>query len=315
MTPEQKIAQVLKQIRDEAAINPDPRLMKFNLNNYIVGAGILTDDEERRILLKLKKEGVIDLRLSQYKNTEPKEIVVVSSDEARMFLESVYYWVEILEGFEEKYKAYSPYLEAAKVKVKKANHDKSYVDSKDTKNLVNVSGDYVAGDKIGRDKNTNLPESNWLSKYWWQLLIAVVSGVIVFLITQGKISTLFNLPITQVSPTRSSLATSTVHVWDILSKNESFNTSLERQTFFDSFKGAITDGAGSFIDISKTSDTYYVFMQIGKYPVACSFTNVDAQVERNLMLLKKGDKISFSGTFANSSLNNVAWYITNCTLL
>jgi len=44
MTPEEKIAKVLKQIKDEAAINPEPHLMKFDFNYHVVGSGILSED-------------------------------------------------------------------------------------------------------------------------------------------------------------------------------------------------------------------------------------------------------------------------------
>jgi hypothetical protein len=123
MSPEEKIAKVLKQIKNEAAINPDPRLMKFELNNFIVGAGILTDDEERRILLKLEKEGVIGLRLSQYRDTQPKEVSVISSYEGERFMTSPYYWVEMLDGFDEKYEIFSKYLVPEKTKRTKWRSD------------------------------------------------------------------------------------------------------------------------------------------------------------------------------------------------
>ncbi len=123
MSPEEKIAKVLKQIKNEAAINPDPRLMNFELNNHIVGAGILTDDEERRILLKLEKEGVIGLRLSQHKDTQPKEVSVISSYEGERFMTSPYYWVEMLDGFDEKYEIFSKYLVSEKTKRTKWRSD------------------------------------------------------------------------------------------------------------------------------------------------------------------------------------------------
>lgn len=70
MTPEEKIARVLEQIKNDSAINPDPKLIRFDLNYDVVGAGILSEDEERRILFKLEKEGVIKLRLSQFKGKD-----------------------------------------------------------------------------------------------------------------------------------------------------------------------------------------------------------------------------------------------------
>lgn len=121
MTPEEKIAKVLKQIKDEAAINPDPHLMKFNFNYSVVGSGILSEDEERRILFKLEKEGVIELRLSQYKDNKSKKITVVSSADGEKYVTNPYYWVEILEGFEDVYNNYSSHLDSTQSKKKRVN--------------------------------------------------------------------------------------------------------------------------------------------------------------------------------------------------
>ena len=265
----------------------------------------------------MEKEGVIDLRLSQHKNIEPKEIVVVSSDEARRFLESTYYWVEILEGFEEKYKAYSTYLELTKGKPKEANHDELHVDGKDTKNFLNVSGDYVVGDKIGRDKNTALPESNWLSKYWWSLIIPVVVIVVAFMITEGRFPQAFNFLQSRLDFTlenNTTLATTTRNISDILSKNNNLGTTLEQKSFLENYKDSEVYGLGFFTNIDEVGETYYVFMNVGNNPVACAFSS-DNETRQKLLLLKRGDRVSFSGTFTVANLNGVAWYIKDCNLL
>ena len=57
MSPKRKIAQVLRDIKENSEINPDKKWVEFKLNTSVVGAGILSADEERRILLKLQKEG------------------------------------------------------------------------------------------------------------------------------------------------------------------------------------------------------------------------------------------------------------------
>lgn len=64
MNFKQKIAKVLKHIKEESEINFDSNWIefKFNLNSWgesLIGAGILSADEERRILLKLQKERII----------------------------------------------------------------------------------------------------------------------------------------------------------------------------------------------------------------------------------------------------------------
>lgn len=59
MEPQEKICKVLKYIKDQSEINADPTIMTFNFNTRLVGTGIVSGDEERRILHKLEKEGVI----------------------------------------------------------------------------------------------------------------------------------------------------------------------------------------------------------------------------------------------------------------
>lgn len=114
MKPEEKIAKILEQIHNDSVINPDPQWVRFDFNYNMVGAGILSENEERRILFKLRKEGVIELCLSQFEDKEPKEISVISSEHGRKFLLSSYYQIELLDGFEEKYKAFIKYLKVDK---------------------------------------------------------------------------------------------------------------------------------------------------------------------------------------------------------
>lgn len=61
MTSNEKICQILKDIKEQSEINPNPKFVDFKFNFHIVGAGILVADEERRILLKLENEKVIKL--------------------------------------------------------------------------------------------------------------------------------------------------------------------------------------------------------------------------------------------------------------
>ncbi len=195
MTPEQKIAKVFKQIKDESAINPDSSWMKFDFNYYVVGAGILSEDEERRILLKLEKEEIIKLYLSQYESNEPKQVAVISSMDGEKFLTSPFYWVKILEDFEEKYKIYSPHLQPTKVEVKKKQKmNKHKAGYENNKNPLTISGDYIAGDKVGRDKNIK-PDSKgskWLEKHWFPtLLFSILAIVIGYIITTGEFPKLF----------------------------------------------------------------------------------------------------------------------------
>jgi hypothetical protein len=58
---EGKILSVLTDIKKASDINADPKVVRFDFNHYISGAGILTNDEEARILCKLRDMGFIQL--------------------------------------------------------------------------------------------------------------------------------------------------------------------------------------------------------------------------------------------------------------
>jgi len=70
MTGRQKIFRVLKDIKRESEINPNPEWVEFRFNTSVVGAGILTDDQEKRILIKLEREGVVEIHLPDGKDDE-----------------------------------------------------------------------------------------------------------------------------------------------------------------------------------------------------------------------------------------------------
>lgn len=100
MNAKQKITSVLKQIKEEGEINPDTRWVRFDFNVYIAGAGILSADEERRILLKLQKEKIIKLHLPNNDGSlsaySPKEFM----------MEHNFILIEILDSFYKKFLVY-----------------------------------------------------------------------------------------------------------------------------------------------------------------------------------------------------------------
>jgi hypothetical protein len=67
MTPRKKILNVLTQIKRDSALNADGSMVRFDLNHHIAGAGILTNDEEARILCKLRNLGYIEIPLPEHK--------------------------------------------------------------------------------------------------------------------------------------------------------------------------------------------------------------------------------------------------------
>lgn len=101
MNAKQKIFSVMKQIKEESEINPDSRWVKFNFNVYIVGAGILNDDEEKRVLLKLQKEKIIKLHLP---DEDQGSLEVYKQEEFMM--KNKFIFIEILDNFYKKYQIY-----------------------------------------------------------------------------------------------------------------------------------------------------------------------------------------------------------------
>ena len=325
MSPEEKIAKVLKQLKDDAAINPEPHLVKFELNHFVVGAGILSEDEERRILFKLRKDGVIKLRLSEYEDDTPREVTVLSSIGGERFAASRYYWVELLDGFEEKYKSYVGYL-----KPKRAKENVPSKARGTSEQPVVVSGDYVAGDKVGHDKvgrevgygNVDHHGSKGL-KYW--ILTAVVGIIVIvvgYFITEGALPRIFsNISIDSSIGQSEEMATTTPNITAILKKNFSFSTTAEEREFRDRYNNSPVYGIGLFKDLDKVGETYYLYMTVERYPVACSFTAVGSEVEKKILLLNADDRVAFAGTFTGGGLWSGSryvqypWYIRDCSFI
>lgn len=92
MEPQEKICKVIKYIKDKKEISPNPKRIEFIFSTSIVGAGIVTDDEKRDILLKLEKEGLIKI-ISLFRFTDDRfknlshEGYVRSAD--KVFIESL----------------------------------------------------------------------------------------------------------------------------------------------------------------------------------------------------------------------------------
>lgn len=102
MTGRQKILQVLKDIKRESEINPNPEWVEFRFNTSVVGAGILSDDEEKRILIKLEKEGILKIHLPDGRDDE-EEALLSQYTPIEFMMERNSVWVEILPKFYRKY--------------------------------------------------------------------------------------------------------------------------------------------------------------------------------------------------------------------
>ena len=112
MNSRQKIAKVLKEIKNESEISPNPKYVEFKFYpDIICVCDGLNDDEKKKILLKLQKEKVIKIHLPSGRNEEeyamlscyaPEEFILENS--SRLTL------IEILPSFDRKYWFYKFYL-------------------------------------------------------------------------------------------------------------------------------------------------------------------------------------------------------------
>jgi len=102
MTGRQKILQVLKDIKRDSEINPNPEWVEFKFNTSVVGAGILSDDEEKRILIKLEKEGILEIHLPDGKDDE-QGAMLSQYTPIEFMMESNSIWIKILPQFYRKY--------------------------------------------------------------------------------------------------------------------------------------------------------------------------------------------------------------------
>lgn len=317
MSPEEKIAKVLQQLKNDAAINPEPNLVKFELNHFIVGAGILSDDEERRILFKLRKEGVIKLRLSEHEDDTPREVTVISSIDGERFATSQYYWVELLDGFEEKYKSYISYL-----KPKESNVTR--LAKKTLERHLVVSGDYVAGDKVGRDKKVADARTS-PQKIWWkkpEIMIPIAIAIISIPWWPGWGHWIKQESVgisTATSSSVETIATSTLNIATILDKNFTFSTEAEKRDFREKYLNEEVYGVGKFVNRDKVENyRQYLYLAVGRYPVVCVLENPSEELVKKLTLLTSDSKFVFTGFFTGSGMAFAAvegsWVINNCTL-
>lgn len=99
MEPEEKIYHVLNSIDKERKISPDSRLVEFEFNDHVVGFDVVIGSEERKIILKLEREGVIKVHYPEIRS----EIYRINEND---IFERDSVGIEILNKFEAELKKY-----------------------------------------------------------------------------------------------------------------------------------------------------------------------------------------------------------------
>ena len=119
------------------------------------------------------------------------------------------------------------------------------------------------------------------------------------------------------------IATTTVNISDIFYRLNKIDRPIDQRTLLHQYDGTKIVGIGSFETLggSREDKSYRLYLSvrtgvISKEYIACSFGNVDEATEKQIDLLKNGQKISIVGTFSNSSeFGSNAWVVNECGFL
>lgn len=115
--------------------------------------------------------------------------------------------------------------------------------------------------------------------------------------------------------TPNTLDTDWINIESIFSKMDKSDTSLEKSNFIEKYQNSNVIGEGVFLDLYGISKEYYrVQLNSSGRPISCSF-DLNDDIEQRLLILKKGQKITFSGKFTNSHDFGIGWSIEDCRLL
>jgi hypothetical protein len=226
---------------------------------------------------------------------------VVLDDEA--YLRELEGRKKILEGFVKHHNEYKP---KAQEQAREMSSEKS--------SLLTIHGDFIAGDKVGRDKNLSSTKSeSWLEKYWWGLFIPIVVIAVSFIITEGRLPQLFNTWTGSATPTEQPIATSTVSLAEILNKALTLDTVVERQDFLGKYIGTTVFAQGTVSEVSRSGTSgFLIDLKVAGQTVTCPQEANDDN-ERQLLLLK-GKKVQVVGKFPFSEVWGHGLGIDDCVL-
>ncbi|MDO8482155.1 MAG: hypothetical protein Q7S75_03710 [bacterium] len=186
------------------------------------------------------------------------------------------------------------------IEIKKITND---FDKKENKQKlyppIKIQGDFIAGDKIGRDKNVNSSASNWLEKYWWSFLIPITVGVFIYTINEGRLPGLFKTINLSSFEERTVVATSTPNLLDIYKRAFTYDILADRQDFFRKYINSNIYSDGTVGEISSLGDRYILEINISGYSVLCPQEKTE-DFDRLYPLLK-GESVRFYGIFTYST--------------
>lgn len=121
MTGKQKILEVLKKIKRESEINSSSKWVVYRFIFEVQGAEILTDNEERRILMKLDLEKIVRIQISDGTDNQEEEVnsphdpiqVMQTADcvlvEVLPLFKNKYYWYSLMVLLENKWNYVNPF--------------------------------------------------------------------------------------------------------------------------------------------------------------------------------------------------------------
>ena len=142
-------------------------------------------------------------------------------------------------------------------------------------------------------------------------IIAVMWGVYVYFVPSG-------IEVIKAQQTASAfdakITGNSINIAAIFNGYGTKETSLDKQNFLKVYTDTDVYGSGSFLDISRGGDQYLITLQVSDNLVSCEFANA-ADVEKRLLLLRKGQNVSFTGTFSNSMVWGGGWAVKRCALV
>ncbi len=181
-----------------------------------------------------------------------------------------------------------------------------------------IFGDKISGDKVGRDKNISEPTGDIPLWFKWVVGIATTLAFVwgIYIYFNPNLQTVSTVPISTLDLNKNRFATTTPNLVDIFSKTNSM-LDLDKENFLKDYEnGPVYAVGAAFENINSSGEGFIVRMTVERNMIGCAF---GPEFRKELLLLKKRDKVDFYGIFTGSGLGGYGdinpWYITDCFLL